>query len=199
LGAGLVASALGRAHPGGHDNVRMPGFAVLVLAAGTAFPYLWTASRSGIVRAAYGAALVLQPLFLLQLPALHQPSKQSFRQFEALRASLLYCAGGHPGQAVALDHALLTQRPFVHTMALSDVRQSSDASFSAAATQALVSGLSGRGAPASIAVSSSFPELTRVLAKGYERCDRAPTLRLATGYELGPTAVYRRLSRSSAR
>lgn len=197
LGAGLVASALGRAHPGGHDNVRMPGFALLVLAAGTAFPYLWTAARSGVARAVYGAALVLQPLFLLQLPALHRPSKQSSRQFEALRASLRECANGHLEQAVALDHALLTGRPFLHTMALSDVRQSSDASLSAAATRALVSGLSGPTAPASLAVSSTFPELSQALARRYERCDRSPTFQLATGYEIGPTAVYRR--RSGAR
>jgi 4-amino-4-deoxy-L-arabinose transferase-like glycosyltransferase len=192
LAAGLIASALGRAHPGGHDNVRMPGFAVLVLAAGTAFPYLWTAAQSGVARAVYGAALVLQPLFLLQLPALHQPSKQTARQFEALRASLRRCAGGDLSQAVALDHALLTGRPFLHTMALSDVRQSSDAALSAAATHALVAGLSGRKAPASVAVSSTFPELDRALQRNYERCDRSRALRLATGYELGPTTIYRR-------
>jgi hypothetical protein len=197
LGAGLIASALGRAHPGGYDNVRMPGFAVLVLAAGTAFPYLWTAAQSGVARAVYGAALVLQPLFLLQLPALHQPSKQTARQFEALRASLRRCAGGDLARAVALDHALLTDHPFMHTMALSDVRQSSDAALSEAATRALVAGLSGRSAPASIAVSSTFPDLDRVLQRRYERCDRRPALRLATGYELGPTTVYRRRELSS--
>jgi hypothetical protein len=192
LGAGLVASALGRAHPGGDDNVRMPGFAVLVLAAATAFPYLWTAAKSGVARAVYGAVLVLQPLFLLQLPAQHQPSNRSARQFEALRASLQRCAGGRSDRAVALDHALLTERPFLHTMALSDVRESSDAPLSAAATKALVSSLTGREAPASIAVSSTFPELAKALARGYERCARTGALRLATGYELGPTTVYRR-------
>jgi hypothetical protein len=170
----------------------MPGFAVLVLAAGTAFPYLWTAAHSGVARAVYGAALVLQPLFLLQLPALHQPSKQTAHQFEALRASLRRCAGGDLSQAVALDHALLTDRPFLHTMALSDVRQSSDAALSKAATHALVAGLSGRSAPASVAVSSKFPELERALQRNYERCDRSRPIRLATGYELGPTTIYRR-------
>jgi hypothetical protein len=190
--AGLAASALGRAHPGGADNVRLPGFAVLVLASGAAFPELLRTTRTRFGRFACTAALALQPLLLLQLPAAHAPTPRTASAFEALRSALERCANGHATEAVALDHALFTGRPFLHTMALSDLRMGTDEALAAAGTRALVTALERSDAPPSIAVSSTFPELTRVLAERYEPCESLPALQLPTGFEVGPTTVHRR-------
>jgi hypothetical protein len=188
--AGLAASALGRAHPGGDDNVRMPGFAVLVLAAATAIPALRKAAPGKASRVLVCIALALQPLLLLQLPAAHAPPARTTAQFQSLKAALTRCASGDIANAVALDHALLTGRPFLHTMALSDIRLSDDPKLIAAATQALLDGLTAPNAPTSIAISSTFPELTEVLQRNYVVCERLPPLQLATGYALEATTVY---------
>jgi 4-amino-4-deoxy-L-arabinose transferase-like glycosyltransferase len=192
LAAGLLASALGRAHPGGDDNVRLPGFALLAVVAGLSFPQLWAAARNHTRRALYAASLVAQALMLLQLPAAYAPSAQHAQAFANLRAQLARCAGGRLGTAVALDHALLTGRPFVHTMALSDLRLAAPRTLGAVGTAALVRALSAPGAPASFAISASFPELQTALAQHYELCADLPALELPTGYALGPTRVYRR-------
>lgn len=192
LAAGLVAAALGRAHPGGDDNVRLPGFAVLVFCAAVALPSLSAAAKTGVRRGVLAGALVLQPLLLLQLPAAHAPSARSAREFAELRAALQRCSNGDLAQAVALDHALFTGRPWVHTMALSDLRKSAESALAHAGTQALIAALSRADAPQSVAVSVSFPELDRVLAQRYTPCAQLPALRLATGYALAPTRVYQR-------
>jgi hypothetical protein len=163
-----------------------------VLAAGSAFPAVWAAAASKAKQAVYVAALILQPLLLLQLPAAHAPTPQTARLFQALEASLRRCANGDLANAVALDHAFLTGRQFVHTMALSDIRLSDDPKLTAAATRALLRALAGSTAPRSLAVSSTFPELEEALRNSYELCDRVPPLSLATGYELEATAIYRR-------
>jgi len=188
--AGLAASALGRAHPGGDDNVRMPGFAVLVLAAATAIPALRAAAPGKALRVLVCIALAFQPLLLVQLPAAHAPAARTTAQFESLKAALTRCANGDLAHAVALDHALLTGRPFLHTMALSDIRLSDDPKLTAAATQALLDGLTAPNAPTSIAISSMFPELSEALQRNYDVCERLPPLQLATGYALEATTVY---------
>lgn len=202
VAAGLIASALGRAHPGGDDNVRMPGFAVLVLAGGIAVSQLWadrtgtgtstsTSTRtSGAARIVAGIAMAVQPVLLLQPPAAHAPTSRTAIQIQSLKAALTGCANGDFANTVALDHALLGGRPFIHTMAISDIRLSDDPQLTAAATQTLVAALEAKSAPASIAVSSTFPELTQTLQRNYQVCERLPPLRLPTGYALGPTTIY---------
>lgn len=197
--AGLAASALGRAHPGGADNVRLPGLAVLVLASGATFLEFLRTRRTRFARGACIGALALQPLLLLQLPAAHAPTPRTARAFEALRSALELCANGDATQAVALDHALFTGRPFLHTMALSDLRMGTDDELAAAGTRALVTALERSDAPPSIAVSSTFPELTRVLAERYEVCEKLPALQLPTGFEVGPTTVHRRRDLAASR
>jgi hypothetical protein len=192
VAAGLAASALGRAHPGGDDNVRLPGFALLILAAGTAFPFLYRAVQNRLLRIASVVALALQPLMLLQLPAAHAPSERSARQFDALLSALERCSNGDRAHAVALDHALLTGRPFLHTMALSDLTQSDAPDLSVEATRALVEALSSANAPPSLAASTMFPALRVVLDRDYSPCEELPALRLASGYEVGATVVHRR-------
>ncbi|HKU37991.1 MAG TPA: hypothetical protein VJR89_07590 [Polyangiales bacterium] len=194
LAAGLVASALGRAHPGGDDNVRLPGFALLVLCAGLAFPQLWAAARNGSRRALYAAGLAGQALLLLQLPAAHSPRPEQAEAFRALRSALSRCAGGELSRAVALDHTLFTGRPFLHTFALSDLELAvpKDQGAAALATRALVRALASADAPPSVAVSATFPALQAALDEHYEPCAELPALRMPTGYALGRTHVYRR-------
>jgi hypothetical protein len=172
--------------------VRLPGFALLVLCAGLAFPQLWAAARNGTRRALYGAGLAVQALVLLQLPAVYAPRPEQAQAFRALQSALARCADGELSRAVALDHALFTGRPFLHTLALSDLRLAAAHGFGASATAALVSALSASDAPPSIAVSASFPELQAALDRHYAPCAELPALRLPTGYPLGPTRVYTR-------
>jgi 4-amino-4-deoxy-L-arabinose transferase-like glycosyltransferase len=192
LAAGLLASALGRAHPGGDDNVRLPGFALLVMVAAIAFPQLWAAARNGTQRALYAAALAAQALMLLQLPAAYAPRTEQAQAFAALRGALSRCAGGQLARSVALDHALFTGRPFLHTLALSDLNLAAPDTLGAAGTRALVSALAAPDAPPSLAISASFPALQTALVQHYEFCANLPALALPTGYALDPTRVYRR-------
>ena len=192
LAAGLFASALGRAHPGGDDNVRLPGFALLVIVAALAFPQLWAAARNGTYRVLCAAGLAVQALMLLQLPAAYAPRPQQAEAFAALRGALARCAGGQLERSVALDHALLTGRPFLHTLALSDLNLAAPDTLGAVATAALVRELAAPDAPLSLALSASFPALQAALAEHYEPCAELPALALPTGYAIGPTRVYRR-------
>lgn len=185
LAAGLAASALGRAHPGGDDNVRLPGFAVLVIAGAIAW---WELSA----RRLWSAALALQALWLLQLPAAHVPDSAHARGFEPLVAALDRCSGGQLRRAVALDHALLTGRPFVHTMALSDLHTARDRDLAEGASRALIDALASRDAPPSLAVSVTFPQLRAAIGQHYALCAELPPMRMPTGYAVGATRVYRR-------
>ena len=186
LAAGVVASALGRAHPGGDDNVRLPGYALLCVVGACAFCRLCERARTPV---AWCGLLALQIAMLVQAPALYWPSPQSDAYFTRLRAELARCAGA--GDAVALDHALFAGRPFAHTLALSDLRMNGDA-LSAQATRAVLDALRAPHAPAAISLSVSFPELSALLAERYEPCARLPAVRLPTGYGLSPSFVYSR-------
>lgn len=186
--AGLCASALGRAHPGGDDNVRLPGFAFLVLVGTLGFAELYASARSNAVRGVWLVALTLQAAVLVQPPAAHAPRPDHARGFETLQAALVRCGEGNP--SVALDHALLTGHPFLHTMALSDLRTSSDRTLAREATAALLERLAGPDAPAALAVSASFEELDARLRERYLLCEEVSAWPMPTGYSPGPTRVY---------
>jgi hypothetical protein len=182
---------LGRAHPGGDDNVRLPAF-LLLCAAGVAplAAKALHASRdaselgAGTGRRARGwlaVALCAQAAMLFQPPSLHAP--RSPQGFDALAAELKRCANG--GTAVALDYALLTGRPFLHTMALSDLRLHGQTELARPGTRALLDVLRGPSAPRAIAVGERFPELAAVLRARYELCADLTAPHMATGYEPG--------------
>jgi hypothetical protein len=182
--AACVASAFGRAHPGGDDNVRLPAFALLCIcgAAPLASGLFSPLSNTG-GRVVGTLLLLLQLTVLWQPPSAHAPSARSELNFAALRAAVATCGNG--GQGVVLDHALLTATPFMHTMALSDLRMARGSRLGALGTRALLDALSGPRAPAAIAVGEHFPALDRVLAERYRECAVLPAPRLATGYQPG--------------
>lgn len=185
----LLAGMLGRAHPGGDDNVRLPAYALLALLSAAALCDGCNAARSRPQRVSLLGLMALQALLLLQLPNFYWPLPSVTDRLAGLRRELLRCAG--EGIGVALDHALLTGEPFVHTLALSDLRMNHD-ELAVQATAALLRRLEASNAPAALAVSSSFPELERVLALRYQPCAQAGALKLPTGYAIGATRVFRR-------
>jgi hypothetical protein len=196
--AALVVGALGRAHAGGHDNVRLPAFALLCVAA--AAPLCRAAlapSAAPLRRLLMCGALLLQFALLWQAPAFHAPSARGERAFRELNAALVRCAGG--GRAVALDYALLTGTPFLHTMALSDLRLGDSAELARAGTSALLGALSAADAPAAIAVGERFAELDRALAAGYVPCAELPAPAPPTGYTPGDRTAAGRVQRVYAR
>ena len=182
--AAIVAGALGRAHAGGHDNVRLPAFALLCIAG--VVP-LWRALQSPAhrlrTRALSCLALTLQVAMLWQAPSLHAPPRASAAQFAALRAGLDRCAAG--GTTAALDYARLGSQAMMHTMALSDLRMSGDDALADRATHVLLAALQSPHAPRALAVGERFPGLTRVLAAHYRECARLPAPELASGYRPG--------------
>lgn len=196
--AAVAVSALGRAHPGGDDNVRLPALALLCIAgvppiARKLLQSSRTARELGTApgraaRVGLALALCLQLAILWQPPSAHAPSAESARRFAALEAELARCARG--GRAVALDHARLTGVPFLHTMALSDLRLGGDTPIAHAGTRALLDALRGPDAPAAIAVGERFPELEAVLAQRYTPCAELPAPRLPTGYQPGARAPH---------
>ena len=187
--AAVVASALGRAHPGGDDNVRLPAYALVSLVAAVSFCDL-VVSRPRL-RLPLMAALVLQLAMLFQPPALYWPSQQASRSFAQLRAELERCAGSN--DFAAMDHVGLGDHAFVHTLALSDLRMNQD-ELAAQATEATLSVLRGPAnrAPRVLAISSAFPGLMQALAEHYALCARTPAIALPTGYKLSETFIYRR-------
>jgi hypothetical protein len=188
--AGLLASALGRAHPGGDDNVRLPGYALLILGSlATLVPLLQAQEAKG--RAfLLCSALLLQAGMLVQSPLAHWPKLNAARAFSQLRTELSACA--HGGSAVALDHAGLTDMPFLHSMALSDLRTCRDRELGARATASVLRVLAGDAAPRAVALSVSFPVLERTLAEHYLPCGTLASPPMATGYQPGPQRLYRR-------
>jgi len=193
LVAALVAGALGRAHAGGHDNVRLPAFALLCIAGLVPLCRRLLAPASTRVRIALCAALIAQFALLWQAPSYHAPPPDSAARFAELRAALLRCARG--GRAVALDHALLIGAPFVHTMALSDVRMGESRALARAASEVLLAELRSQDAPAAIAIGESFPALDRVIAERYQSCAEVPSPALATGYLPGAPGATGKLQR----
>jgi hypothetical protein len=183
LVAALVASALGRAHAGGHDNVRLPAFALLCIAGSVPLCRAMLASqRSAGSRILAAAALGLQGAMLWQSPALYAPSVASAERFAALHSALVECAAG--GSAAAPDYALL-DAPFVHTMALSDVRMGSDRELAGTATAAVLAALRSPDAPGALALGERFPALERTVLAEYRECARMTAPQLATGYRPG--------------
>lgn len=195
--AAIAASALGRAHPGGDDNVRLPAYALSVLLAALGFCDLLL--KRPRLRWPLTAALALQLAMLFQPPTLYWPTQQIAGQFAQLEAELTRCAGSH--DFAAMDHAGLGDHAFVHTLALSDLRMNQD-TLADQATHALLTALrsapdpgsqanAAARAPRALAISSSFPALMRTLATDYELCARTPELALPTGYKLSETFIYR--------
>jgi 4-amino-4-deoxy-L-arabinose transferase-like glycosyltransferase len=183
--AGIAASALGRAHPGGDDNVRLPAYACLVLVAAVGLCDAALASARAVW---FCAAAALQVLMLAQLPNLYWPSPAAISGMSDLQRALERCADG--GSSVAFDHTRLTGQPFLHTQALSDLRMNGD-SLGAQATHAVIDFLRDRSAPRAVAYSRPFKALTYTLDKLYEPCADVPAVRLPTGYAIGETHIYR--------
>jgi hypothetical protein len=184
LAMAIVAGALGRAHAGGHDNVRLPAFALLCCAGAT--PLLRAIedpARRARTRVLACAALSVQFAMLWQAPSLYAPPASSAPRFTALRAALERCADH--GSSAALDYAGLGTRALVHTMALSDLRMSGDRALAQQATAALLAALRAPDAPRALAVGERFAALDRVLAARYRECARVPAPELATGYRPG--------------
>lgn len=191
LGAALCAGALGRAHAGGFDNVRLPAFALLCVAGSVPLcRVLVTKERGARARLLAFGALAVQGVMLWQNPALHVPSGASGERFAALRSALAECAAGGP--AVALDYAWL-DAPFVHTMALSDVRLGADRALAREASMALLDALRAPDAPVALAVGEHFPALDRALLARYRECARVPAPQLATGYQPGAGAARQQI------
>jgi hypothetical protein len=190
--AAVVASALGRAHPGGDDNVRLPAYALASLIAAISCCELLAARPR--LRWLLVAGLAAQLLMLFQPPALYWPTVKTAGRFAQLRAELVRCA--RSSDFAAMDHVGLGEHPFVHTLALSDLRMNRD-DLAERASEAVLSALR-RGAsenpsgPRALAISTSFPGLMQTLAEHYELCARLPELPLPTGYQLAETFVYRR-------
>lgn len=186
----IAASALGRAHPGGDDNVRLPAYALGVLVAALGFHEL-VAVRPRL-RWPLTAALALQLAMLLQPPGLYWPSSKSDEAFARLSSELERCAGSN--DFVAMDHSGLGDRPFAHTLALSDLRMNRDA-LAHQATTVILDALRAPTGPKALAISNSFPELMQTIAEHYELCARTPPLPLPTGYQIPEAFIYRRKPR----
>ena len=140
LVAAVVASALGRAHPGGDDNVRLPAYALSALVAAIGL-YDLLATRPRL-RLPLTAALAAQLAMLFQSPVLYWPTQHTAVRFAELEADLTRCAGSN--DFAAMDHAGLGGHPFVHALALSDLRMNRD-DLADQATRAVLTAL---GAPA---------------------------------------------------
>ncbi|MBN1655062.1 MAG: hypothetical protein JXA30_14935 [Deltaproteobacteria bacterium] len=191
LMAALAASALGRAHPGGHDNVLIPGFVFMSIATSASLvPVLLSETRRAALRVLIAAGLFLQSLMLFQSPTLFWPPSGSPEKFSRAVAALNACAKNR--EAVSLDFAMLTETPFLHTMQLSDIRAGGDNWLGRMGTSALTERLSGEDAPFAIAVGASFTELDRVLKRYYQECATLEAPRMATGYEPQKMTIYKR-------
>jgi hypothetical protein len=182
----VVASALGRAHPGGDDNIRLPAYAMLAWVAALGFCELVVARRAWI---ALSLGLAVQALMLLQAPSLYAPDAASARAFGRLRAELQRCAHGHA--SVALDHTCLTGTPFMHSMAWYDLARA-DAALGQRAQLAAAAALQGDDAPGAVALSAISLPLRAALGKRYVPCAVVEGVRPATGYTPGKTLIFQR-------
>jgi len=182
--AAIAASALGRAHPGGDDNVRLPAFLLLCVAgAALLVPPILDRARSTGLRFTWLAVLLVQLGVLVQPPGAHAPTQKAFAQFAALQRALVVCAEG--GSTAALDYSRLGNHELAHTMALSDLRMGSAHALAAQGTSALLALLGGTSAPDALAVGEHFQALDAVLARNFVLCERLPAPRLPTGYSPG--------------
>jgi hypothetical protein len=185
--AGVVASALGRAHAGGDDNVRLPAYAMLVLVSSVGFVEWLGHSQRPI---ALSAALSLQALMLVQAPSLFAPNAASQAAFARLRAELQRCAAG--GSSVALDYTRFTDTEFAHSMAFYDLFRNHDA-LASQAQAAIVHALDEDSAPQALALSAIGAPLRAAVEKHYALCATLPGARPPTGYAPGTTLIYRRI------
>lgn len=186
--AALVVSALGRAHPGGFDNVRLPGFAfVCIVGAGELARRLRATRR--------GPSLGLQLLALVQLgmlaqaPAIHMPGPEARRGFERLQGALSAC-DGPSGRPVAFDYGPPLSAPALHTMALSDLHMAGG-SLATKADAALVAWLKSATRPGVVGLGASFDALTRAVEQHYVLCRSVAAPRMTTGYQPPPVRIYR--------
>jgi hypothetical protein len=185
--AGVLASALGRAHPGGDDNVRLPAYAMLVWVAALGFGEFAKPSRASLGLA---AALSIQALMLLQPPSLYSPDAAGARAFARLHAELERCANGR--SSVALDHTRLTGTPFMHSMAWFDLVRNGDA-LGRRAQLAATRALQASAAPGAVALSAISLPLRAALGERYVPCAVVEGLRPPTGYAPGKTQIFRRI------
>lgn len=183
----LAASALGRAHPGGDDNVLLPGYLLLCVTASRPL-CRGLATGSRLRRSLFAAGLVVQAALLWQPPSHHWPGPATERGFQALSHALRDC-GGDAGSA--LDFTGITGTTLAHTMALSDLRLGGSRKLSQAGTSALLARLGGSDAPQALAVGASFPELDALLSERYEPCRSLERFPLPTGYQPPPQRVLR--------
>jgi len=184
LGA-IAVSALGRAHPGGHDNVRLPAFAALcVVGVAPLCARALDARAAPSRRAACMLGLLGQLAVLYQPPSFHAPRALLGRaRFEALDAALTRCAQG--GTHAARDYAGLGDARLAHTMALSDLQLGGPSPLAREATARVLDALDhGRG-PAALAIGERFAALDRVLARAYTPCATLLAPRPPTGYVPG--------------
>jgi hypothetical protein len=192
LAAGLLSSALGRAHIGGHENVLLPALAMLAAATSAyAVPIMTSPARTSRLRVALGASLLLQSAILVQSPAHHWPSAESTTRFRAVSDALRKCAGA--GDAVSLDHALLMGRPYLHTMALSDLMAGRDSRLADTGMEALLNSLEAPGAPEALGLGARFGALDEVVASRYKKCAAPDRIPMTTGYQPPRMIVYRRI------
>lgn len=189
--AAWTASALGRAHRGGHDNVLIPGLIFMAIATSvTLVPILVSQNHRKAHRLLVATALMLQSLMLFQQPTLHWPRPESAEHFQRAVSALEQCA--HSRDSVSLDFALLTKTPFLHTLQLSDIRATRENWLGNRGTRALIRRLRGPNAPYAIAIGATFPELDRVLEQNYRICKRIAAPRMATGYQPQDMTIYQR-------
>jgi hypothetical protein len=184
--AGVAASALGRAHPGGDDNIRLPAYAMLAWVAALGFCELVVARRAWI---ALCLGLAVQALMLLQAPSLYAPDAASAHAFGRLRAELQRCAHGRA--SVALDHTGLTGTPFMHSMAWYDLARAG-AALGQRAQLAAAAALQGDDAPGAVALSAISLPLRAALDKRYVPCAVVEGVRPVTGYAPGKTLIFQR-------
>jgi hypothetical protein len=191
LCAALLVGALGRAHPGGHDNVRLPAFALLcALCLSPVLGAMLDRGARRHTRLLLGALLSLQALMLWQPPTAHRPLPATVSRFARLHGALQRCAGDGP--SAALDHALLTGESLVHTMALSDLSLGQgDPALDAAARAALLTHLRSKRAPHALAVGERFGALETLLDERYEPCEYVKAPPMPTGYQPPAQRVYR--------
>jgi hypothetical protein len=184
LGA-IAVSALGRAHPGGHDNVRLPAFVVLCVLGVVPLCARALDARAGrSSRLACGLGLLAQLAILYQPPAYHAPNPARARsRFDVLDATLLRCARG--GSRAALDYGGFGDRPLAHSMALSDLHLGGGSALARSATSALLDALAAGRGPDALAIGERFAALDGVLARHYARCVELPAPVPPTGYVPG--------------
>jgi len=193
LAAALAVSALGRVHPGGFDNVLIPGFALLVIVGTSALaPILFGTESRPLVRSGAALALLAQALLLFRPATAYWPQARTDEAYRSLVAALERCAAGRT--AVALDHTGLLGTPFLHSMPLADLWKTRDRLLVSAGTEALERGLSGPAAPGAIAVGWHFPELEGLLSRDYHVCDRLPFPPATTGYQPALVTIYSRVA-----